>query len=448
MRVVAVSMVKNEADIVEAFCRHTAAFADHHLIFDHASTDGTPFLLRRLQREGLSLTLFTDNHVEVWQARRTTELMRRAVRDFAADWVVPLDADEFPQAADPAAFRRLLADRLPAGRVLRYPLTNYAPHPDDDPAEPNPGLRLRHRLAAPPDTVKVIVPRAVAADPAATLGEGNHLAAIGGRELPADDGPAWLAHFPTRTPAQTLVKVVQWELQRRAGGHPPGMLTQYREVLARVAANPGATLRDPYFYLRGATPNPAAYWGSPVRFTLPLADWEWAAACLVPFAERLADSHGALVRANRPGRLMRWWNRLLREQLPGLAFAEGLPVPDSRSGDRLAAEVRVLAFDGRTAEVAVRNTGLCVWRQRTADGVGVVHLGVQLVGADGVVFAPDFRRIPLPADVDPGEEVILAETFPTLPQSVTGFRFDMVSEGVRWFGAAGAEVVVARRQAA
>jgi hypothetical protein len=445
VRVVAVSMVKNEADIVEAFCRHTAAFADHHLIFDHASTDGTPFLLRRLQRDGLPLTLFTDNHVEVWQARRTTELMRRAVRDFAADWVVPLDADEFPQAAGASTFRNLLA-AAPPGRVLRYPLTNYAPHPADDPAEANPVRRLRHRLAAPPDTVKVIVPRSLAVSPAAALGEGNHLAALNGTELPADPFDAWLAHFPTRTPAQTLVKVVQWELQRRAGGHPPGMLGQYRAILARVAGNPGATLRDPYFYLRGADPAPAAYWGGAVRFAPPLADWEWAAACLVPFAERLADSHGALARAARPGRLKRWWNRLRREPLPGLAFAEGVPVPDSRSADRLAAEVRVLGFDGRTAEVAVRNTGLCVWLRRTADGAGVVHLGAQLA-ADGSVFAPDFLRIPLPADVDPGEAVTLSATLPDLPAGATAVRFAVVSEGVRWFGAA-AEVPVARRQAA
>jgi hypothetical protein len=41
MRLVAVSVVKNEADIIEAFVRHTRAWVDHHLIFDHDSTDGT-----------------------------------------------------------------------------------------------------------------------------------------------------------------------------------------------------------------------------------------------------------------------------------------------------------------------------------------------------------------------------------------------------------------------
>ena len=41
MRLVAVSIVKNEADIIEAFVRHTLAWVDHHLVFDHDSTDGT-----------------------------------------------------------------------------------------------------------------------------------------------------------------------------------------------------------------------------------------------------------------------------------------------------------------------------------------------------------------------------------------------------------------------
>ena len=51
MKVVAVSMVKNEADAIEAFARHTAAFVDAHLVFDHLSTDGTGFILRKLRTE-------------------------------------------------------------------------------------------------------------------------------------------------------------------------------------------------------------------------------------------------------------------------------------------------------------------------------------------------------------------------------------------------------------
>jgi len=48
MRLVAVSIVKNEADIIEPFVRHTLAWVDHHLVFDHDSTDGTREILGAL----------------------------------------------------------------------------------------------------------------------------------------------------------------------------------------------------------------------------------------------------------------------------------------------------------------------------------------------------------------------------------------------------------------
>src|ERR1700709_2012931 len=94
MRLVAVSIVKNEADIIEAFVRHTHAWVDHHLIFDHDSTDGTRQILGVLKSEGLPISLFTDDALGNLQQFRSNYLTRIAVEDHGADWVLPLDADE------------------------------------------------------------------------------------------------------------------------------------------------------------------------------------------------------------------------------------------------------------------------------------------------------------------------------------------------------------------
>lgn len=54
-KIISISMVKNEADVIESFVRHTMSFVDMMLVADHSSTDKTPEILRRLREEGLPL---------------------------------------------------------------------------------------------------------------------------------------------------------------------------------------------------------------------------------------------------------------------------------------------------------------------------------------------------------------------------------------------------------
>ena len=52
MRPVAVTKILDEADIVEAFARHTAHYVGHHIFLDNGSVDGTVEILRQLRDEG------------------------------------------------------------------------------------------------------------------------------------------------------------------------------------------------------------------------------------------------------------------------------------------------------------------------------------------------------------------------------------------------------------
>jgi hypothetical protein len=53
MKTALVSVVRNEADIIEVFVRHHAKLFDKLFIIDHRSTDGTSDILRALAKEGL-----------------------------------------------------------------------------------------------------------------------------------------------------------------------------------------------------------------------------------------------------------------------------------------------------------------------------------------------------------------------------------------------------------
>ena len=296
MKLVAVSIVKNEADIIETFVRHTRVLVDHHLIFDHASTDGTRQILAALVREGLPLSLFTDDSLGNLQQLRSNHLTRLAGTDHQADWVLPLDADEILVIPDRAALEQELAG-CPAGRPLRVPLINYYPTAIDDPAEVNPVRRLRHRARALLRTPKVFVPRDLAGDPAVSAGKGSHALYHSGQPLP--DHPAsaecWLAHFALRSPVQQVLRVVTAELQKLSRGRAhAGLDVHYRLGFQLLAEDPERFFATVYQPAENLQLMPVQYLGDPLRYTGDSAEPVRLARALLPFLERLARSHGEL----------------------------------------------------------------------------------------------------------------------------------------------------------
>ena len=93
--IIAITMVKNEMDVIESFVRHTLGFADRWLVADHLSSDRTREILERLRAEGLPIEIETVHEAAQIQAEVMTRLMHRAAEEYGADVVVPLDADEF-----------------------------------------------------------------------------------------------------------------------------------------------------------------------------------------------------------------------------------------------------------------------------------------------------------------------------------------------------------------
>jgi hypothetical protein len=295
MRLVAVSIVKNEADIIEPFVRHTLAWVDHHLIFDHDSTDGTREILAALQREGLPVTLFRDDAPGHLQQARSNHLTRLAVQAHGADWVLPLDADEILTGPDRPTLENFLTTSGGALPVS-LPLHDYCPTTTDDVAVINPVLRLLHCQAKPSRTRKIFLPRSLAQDPGLVTGKGSHALYRGAEPLPDQPLPDTfvLAHFALRSPQHQLLRVVRAELQRQSRGQAAaGLDVHYRLGYQLLATNPGlffATVCQPPAALRR---QPANYRGGPLRHTAT-EDWFRVARALLPYLEQLATSHGRL----------------------------------------------------------------------------------------------------------------------------------------------------------
>jgi hypothetical protein len=216
MKLVAISRVKDEADIIEPFVRHHAHTFDVHVVLDDGSWDGTWEMLRELEREGLPLVLIRQPSVGYRQRQYMTGLMRLAAGELGADWVVPLDADEFLETPDGINLAALLRDR--ERRIFTLPWNNFVWSPEqDEQGEPNPVLRMRLRMAASPANLnKVVIPTSWPAEQL-ELTQGSHAVLHNGEPLPAEilDGVR-LCHFPVRTKSQFAGKIAVGYLQYAA----------------------------------------------------------------------------------------------------------------------------------------------------------------------------------------------------------------------------------------
>ena len=89
-----ITMVKNEADIVEQTIRHLLGQGvDHILAADNGSSDGTYEILLELSKI-LPVHVIQDRELAYYQSEKMTWLADR-VMEAGAEWIIPFDADEF-----------------------------------------------------------------------------------------------------------------------------------------------------------------------------------------------------------------------------------------------------------------------------------------------------------------------------------------------------------------
>ena len=212
MKLVAVARVKNEADIIEPFVRHHIQHFDKVIVLDDGSTDGTHQLLRQLQSTSRDLVVLSQPTIGYMQHAHMTMLLRMAADSFGADWIAPLDADEFIEPTDGLLLAQILADRQPA--VYRLAWSNFIWTPSlEESGERNPVLRQRFRLAPRMDKTKLVL-HAQFVSGAAELGSGNHFLTHCGRPVPTQPlDEVQLCHYPVRSIAQYAGKIAIGHLQ-------------------------------------------------------------------------------------------------------------------------------------------------------------------------------------------------------------------------------------------
>ena len=268
-RIIGLTMVKNEQDIIEPMLRHNAALLDALIVLDNGSVDGTRTIALALSRELGNVVVTDSARFGYTQGERMTRLLHAAQSAYFADFVLFLDADEFIGTTSRIALQAEL-DQIPPGGFGAIAWRNYVI--TSGIAIADPPRDLEHRLAAEALPVfKTVLRLDGAFQPNLVVGRGSHAVTHQGMPLPGvllPELPLW--HFPIRGHAQLTAKtLVGWLACLAANPRAAEMAESYhwRGMYQRVVDGPnfdGADLRtlslhyaDPSFVLgRPQPPDP------------------------------------------------------------------------------------------------------------------------------------------------------------------------------------------------
>lgn len=247
-KVVSVSLIKNEEDIICSNIIHNSKAVDTMIILDNQSTDHTTEILRRLKDKGYNIEYHYDTTSDFQLIEKYDKLIKHAVNTHNADIILPLDADEFLAPIDTA---RKTLKHLPQEHAYHIYWQNYTPTINDNHYEPFIPCRITHR---PPNNRssfhKVIIPREIALNSTVTMG--CHSITPHGHIEQLKD--IYLAHYPIRTPQQLYEKVLKnyraVEYDKTPGNHHH-VKEMYKQFISDGPPSWEDLPRLIYYYIHG-----------------------------------------------------------------------------------------------------------------------------------------------------------------------------------------------------
>lgn len=213
-QIFSISMVKNEMDIIESFVRYNTNIFDGMIILDNNSTDNTLEILELLKNEGLPIFILEDHDNEFNQATKINQLLLKAVNEFNADIIVPLDADEFLISSTKGNPRKILEKMGPDSF---YPVQwkTYMPDLDKNNQEKFIPAKMTFARTNAKELYKIILPKELVKNYGVKLTKGNHNLIYNQKyndsikRIFCTD--LRIAHFPMRSKEQALSKIsVSW----------------------------------------------------------------------------------------------------------------------------------------------------------------------------------------------------------------------------------------------
>jgi hypothetical protein len=306
MRLVAVTCLLNEEDIVESFIRHHARLVDAHLVLDQGSNDGALEILRKLQAEGSAAQVFQNRAFICAETRFNAILYNLARRLTEADWVLFLNAEDFLDTRGVGELRGFLSIVPAEAYAISIPVFDYEAETEETAHESNP-LRRLVRRAREPGARRVFV-RGVLDSSRIALAPGCSELVLDGSvyAAPREDRLS-IARFAFRSPYQYAGRSVIARLNTLAAGEldKAGDPSRHNdEVYDAMRAYPGEWFASALAYRHQLSSadhlvtDPLPYLGDEPRYTRT-EQGEWRALRqVVGHVERFATALGTIMDRN------------------------------------------------------------------------------------------------------------------------------------------------------
>lgn len=255
-KLVGLSMVRNESDIIETFIRHNLTLLDELHIIDHNSSDNTREILTLLKQERLPIHIYHYNELEFAPERVLNHMMQHILNNDAdIDYIFPLDADELIYCPSREILHYFLS-LIPQERVGMYTWRGYLPNSTE--YDPDFICHFTAQRKEEKLTPKVIIPRAIAETCILTIGS-HYMINSDGKEIKStvfiepnnqqfyywfierfqaefiETNDLWLGHYPIRSTVQQIKKVLEKSItmvMEKKGNRDIAWENQLRDLLS------------------------------------------------------------------------------------------------------------------------------------------------------------------------------------------------------------------------
>jgi hypothetical protein len=206
MKLVMTLLVRDEEDVLRSNIEfHRAQGVDFFIVTDNKSEDATPEIIKQYESEGIAKYIFEgdDNYN---QSAWVTRMARLAATEYAADWVINNDADEYwwPRLGDlKSCFTGIVADT----NILVAQRHDFVPLGDEQSVFYH---DMVYRKKVSLNTLGRPLPPKVAhrGDPGVVIAQGNHWV-----EMPEPGNIIEelidIFHFPIRRYSQFTNKIIK-----------------------------------------------------------------------------------------------------------------------------------------------------------------------------------------------------------------------------------------------
>ena len=203
MRIMSITILNNEADIIESFVRYNMTYLDKMIILDNGCTDNTILILKLLIQEGYDIEIINESKSEFEQFYLMNKYMQFISERYKPDWIIPLDADEFLMCEKYSI--RDYIKKLPRDRGYKVHWRQFVIKGDENQEEDF--VCRKFNYSVPHPVGKVFFPVEFFLTNDLILLAGQH--DLNGKNLVIENLPdMYMAHYPHRSFQQVQAKAL------------------------------------------------------------------------------------------------------------------------------------------------------------------------------------------------------------------------------------------------